>query len=115
MTIATNMPFGHTGGGDGGGICDAVVTADAGKIMGSRQATLSFATVEIMLRAAVVRDTGTVMLLAPEVGVALHREVVIAPSFVRAIVDSTSPEDMTNRVTVVITTSRPTLRTRMLI
>ena len=95
----------------------APTAADADKAVGSRQATLSCATVEVMLRAAVLRDTGTEVLLAPEVGVALRREAVTAPSFMRAIVDATctSPEDMINRVTVVITTSRPTLRTRTLI
>ena len=98
-----------------GGTHGAPTAADADKAVGSRQATLSCATVEVMLRAAVLRDTGTEVLLAPEVGVVLRREAVTAPSFVRAIVDATSPEDMTNRVTVVITTSRPTLRTRMLI
>ena len=70
---------------------------------------------EVTLRAAVLQETETEVPLAPEVEMVLLREAVTVPSFVRATVDAISPEDMTNRVTVVIMTTPPTLGTRTLI
>ena len=98
-----------------GGTSDAPATADADKAVGSQQVTLSCATVEVTLRAAVLQETETEVPLAPEVEVVLLQEAVTVPSFVRATVDAISPEDMTNRVTVVIMTTPPTLGTRTLI
>ena len=98
-----------------GGTSDALATAEADKAVGSRQVTLSCATVEVTLRAAVLQETETEVPLAPEVVVALRQEAVTTPSFAHATMDAISPEDMTHRVTVVIMTTPPTLRTRTLI